>query len=215
MLFRKPLYHNNWFERECLRDIEQYIDNRFDNITFNQILIKESDQNNKLQMSRLQKDKVLEGIWSDEYQKLARFLIIEVYLPIITRNERHVLIRDRMYFMVWQGVLWRWLERDNSYQYVVDDQEEQRCLIQNLHTELGYRGLEITFKQINTGYWWKGMYKDVREAFRSCLDCQAKDLKKPIELYQFIVLQPAIFTKWHIDIQYIPNYKGFKYLLEI
>ncbi len=47
ILFRKPPHHNNWLERERLEDIEQYIDNRLDNITLNQTLIKESDQNDK------------------------------------------------------------------------------------------------------------------------------------------------------------------------
>ncbi len=99
-LSRKPLHYNDWFERERLGDVEQYIDNRLDSITLNQILIEESDQNDKSQTNRPQKDKVLEGIWSDEYQKLARFLVIGVYLPTITRNERCALIRGRMYFIV-------------------------------------------------------------------------------------------------------------------
>ncbi len=213
-LSRKPPHHNDWLERERLGDMEQYIDNRLDSITLNQTLIEESDQNDKPQTSRPQEDKVLEGTWSDEYQKLARFLVTGVYPPTITRNERRALIRGRMHFMVRQGALWRRPERDNPHRRVVDDQEEQRRLIQNLHTELGHRGLEVTFKRISTGYWWKGMYKDVREALRSCLDCQARDPKRPIEPHRFTAPQPAIFTKWHIDIQHMPNCKGFKYLLE-
>ncbi len=124
VLFRKSPHHNDWFEWECLRDMEQYIDNRLDSIIFNQILIKESDQNNKSQMNRLQEDKILEDIWSDEYQKLTRFLVTGVYPPTITRNERYALIRDRMHFMVRQGAFWRRSERNNPHQYVMDDQEE-------------------------------------------------------------------------------------------
>ncbi len=60
-LSKKPPHYNNWLEQKHLEDMEQYIDNRLDNIMFNQTLIEESDQNDKPQTNRLQENKILEG----------------------------------------------------------------------------------------------------------------------------------------------------------
>ena len=96
-------------------------------------------------------------------------------------------------------------------QVVITDTQFQKKIMQNLHEELGHRGMNETYRRIKLRLWWPNMRRIVKQWDKSCLPCQQRSSAKHMELKQSTGAQ-TIFGRISIDTVHIKAGK-WKYLV--
>jgi hypothetical protein len=56
-------------------------------------------------------------------------------------------------------------------QIVISKDTYQEKLLQKVHEELGHQGIEETYQQLVTRFWWPGLKKKVKKWVQSCEAC--------------------------------------------
>ena len=88
---------------------------------------------------------------------------------------------------------------------VIDDMETKNQILKEFHDTFwaGHRGIWITYNKIKERYWWKGLYKDVKDFVAFCVDCQLQSkVCYRDELHPTYPL--AIHFQWVIDLVAMP-----------
>ena len=115
-------------------------------------------------------------------------------------------------FFVRDGYLFRKATKAMPARRVLDRTETQAALIQEIHEQLGHKGIQTTFGAISQRYWWSGMYRQVAKQLGPCLACQKlRGVRKEAELNT--TFSQAMWTWWTIDITYMPQVQGKGYLV--
>lgn len=155
--------------------------------------------------------------WSEDSQHIAQFLVYgefpsTLHLPN-TKEARAYFKKEASYFCVQHETLWRRPERNFLQRRVIDKLEARRNAIRDLHAKYGHRGRDSTYHRIAQQYWWKGMYRDIKEAVKCCPQCEKLGDRK--------VADPQLFTPgtdilvtWVIDVQFMPRQNGFIGIVE-
>ncbi|KAE8822182.1 hypothetical protein HRS9139_10445 [Pyrenophora teres f. teres] len=95
---------------------------------------------------------------------------------------------------------------------VVDGEDLQAALIQEIHEQLGHKGIQTTFGAVCQRYWWDGMYRQVAKQLGPCKVCQTmRGTRKEAELNS--TYSRAMWSWWTVDITHMPRVRGRTYLL--
>lgn len=95
---------------------------------------------------------------------------------------------------------------------VIDDPDIQAALIQELHEQLGHKGIQTTFGAISERYWWEGMYRQVAKQLGPCATCQhMQGSRKETEMST--TFSRALWSWWTVDVTYMPKDHGRSYLI--
>ena len=98
-------------------------------------------------------------------------------------------------------------------QLVITNQETQNKILQEMHEELGHRGIKETYKRINLRFWWPSMKQQVKTWIQSCQACQKRSSDLPKELGMATV-QGTLFQRVSMDAVHIKAGK-WKYLIVV
>lgn len=116
-------------------------------------------------------------------------------------------------FFMQDRYLYRRPTKGNILILVVDDPQEKRRIIAEMHIHTGHRKVRSTYEKIKIKWFWHGMYRMIKEMIRVCPTCQEFDSIRPVERsIPAAPLQPMM--KIHLDSQYMPKDKGCQYLME-
>jgi hypothetical protein len=143
---------------------------------------------------------------------------IAVFLTTLTRPNRlrgsalRKWTKQAARFFVREGYLFKKATKSMPTRRVVDRSETQAALIQEVHEQLGHKGIQTTFGAISERYWWEGMYRQVAKQLGPCGTCQRiRGGRKEAELNT--TFSRALWTWWTIDITYMPKVQGKGYLI--
>lgn len=121
-----------------------------------------------------------------------------------TKNAAKFFVRDRYLF--------RKATKAMPVRRVLDGDDLQAAVIQEIHEQLGHKGIQATFGALSHRYWWEGMYRQVAKQLGPCLACQRiKGSRKEAELNS--TYSRAMWSWWTIDITHMPKVQGKTYLV--
>ena len=126
-------------------------------------------------------------------------------------------IRKKSYgFLLKEGFLWkRPRKRGHVPLRVVDTKGEKLRILQHYHDSdmAGHKGVQSTYEKIQELYWWRGIYKDVRQYVETCEVCQLySKIRHRDELHPTHPLY--LHFQWVLDIVHMPRgVRGTKYLV--
>jgi hypothetical protein len=99
-------------------------------------------------------------------------------------------------------------------QIVVPDAPGLRArIIGAIHTELGHSASLRTYQAVSERFCWNGMYMDVREKLRKCVECQfhaKRAAKAPLAGHTEADECAEVIA---IDVMHLPDVEGYKYML--
>ena len=143
--------------------------------------------------------------------KAARKLILE--------SEDHILDEGVLYHL--------WYPRapghrnDRVIKQLVVPVQLRNDVLLSFHDSLiggAHQGIERTYSIIRERYYWPGMYADIAQYVRSCLDCQqSKQTHRPTRPPLHPLPHPNLFQRLHIDFlgPLETSKEGYKYILLI
>ena len=122
----------------------------------------------------MEASKPLEDLYSEESQKIAKWLVTlrrpeEMNTKEFKRFKRHALK-----FLVRNRQLFRRQSKNVPMRRVVDDEATQREIIESLHNRSGHRGREGTYQRVSNRYWWLRLWDQISWHVKSCLQCQQR-----------------------------------------
>ena len=94
---------------------------------------------------------------------------------------------------------------------VIFDLEKRQSIMQHAHEKLGHRGVYGVFYHLRDRFFWPHLYQDVKHHVSSCHECQLWSTKK-VEVSPTIRIPATIFSKIYVDILFMPNVRGYKYI---
>lgn len=119
-----------------------------------------------------------ERVYLNEAKYIGEDLILRKYLVLLRRPdgltdlEYQQLRRKSKSFFVRDGYLYK--KRKRVPRQVVGLREQKLKVMVELHDEAGHRGRVATYDTIKRHYQWKGMYADVEEWVKTCVECQKR-----------------------------------------
>jgi len=153
---------------------------------------------------------------SEEYQDSSEE--IAVFLTKLKRPKRlrgtelRQWTKEASKYFVREKHLFRKASKSMPARRVIDNPEVQAALIQEIHEQLGHKGIQTTFGATNERYWWKGMYRQIAGQLGPCETCQRmRGRRKEAELST--TYSRTLWTWWTVDITHMPKVRGKKYLI--
>jgi RNase H-like domain found in reverse transcriptase/Integrase zinc binding domain/Reverse transcriptase (RNA-dependent DNA polymerase) len=158
-----------------------------------------------------------ERVYLDEAEYMGEDLMLGKYLVSLRRpdgltdSEYQQLRRKSKSFFVRDGYLYKKGKR--VPRRVVGLQEQRLKVMEELHDEAGHRGRVATYEHIKRRYQWKGMYSDVEEWVKTCVECQKRSqLRYEEELHP--TWSVMVWDKVGMDIVLMPKADdGSEYLV--
>jgi hypothetical protein len=147
----------------------------------------------------------------DEFQHIGRFLDSLMYPPNTNAKERKLLRLRAQKFLLREGRLYKRASRQFHDREVVLLPERREEILQELHDELGHRGVRETYGRVVTRYWWPGLLHSVEQYVKSCLLCQLRSPRKETEKRR-PGRPTGLFKSWSFDVIHV-KYGRFPYLL--
>ncbi len=133
-----------------------------------------------------------EGISTAEYQALRQ-------------KSKGFLIRDGHLFK-------RSRKRGQPPRRVVSLPDQRSEIVQQVHDEIGHRGVNSTFERVSRRYQWKGMFEDVASYVKSCPECQRRkrnQLQEPLHP----TFTSYVWEKIGVDVVYMPPTGNYKFIV--
>ena len=163
-----------------------------------------------------------EALPFEENQYEGRLRDIGIYLSTLRRQEGWMDktfkdIRHQSYgYLLKDAFLWKRPKRNDGVPLrVIGDMETKNQILKKFHDTFwaGHRGIWATYDKIKERYWWKGLYKDVKDFLASCVDCQLQSkVRYRDELHPTYPF--AIHFQWIIDLVVMPlGLWGMMYLV--
>jgi hypothetical protein len=153
----------------------------------------------------------LEGKWSEESRRVARFLTTFV-VPFDLKTRSAIRsFKTRTLNFVRKGKLW---QRPNNSKFepklIDDDVSECKKILEELHHKVGHKGRDETYRRIHKLYFRRGLYKDVQGWIQACSECQKWDPRRFEEPAPYTQPSALPWARWSLDIQYLPGQGGKK-----
>lgn len=157
-----------------------------------------------------------ESLYSGELLLIGRYLCtLEADKEWTTEEFKR--IRKKAYnFLLKEGFLWKRPKKKGHIPLrVIDTQEEKLQILQYCHDMdvAGHKGVHSTYEKVKELYWWRGVYKDVRQYVETCEVCQLySKVRHRDELHPTHPLY--LHFQWVLDIVHMPQgVRGAKYLV--
>lgn len=152
--------------------------------------------------------------WSTHSQELATYLTTGS-LPdrLTTATQRRIYRNQALQFFVYENCLWKRTKPPYWIRRCIDNFDDQKRLLQESHIRLGHRGRDSTYHRIAAQYYWKNLYKDVKDALKSCEPCQRTRDGRSREEHCYNEARD-ILTSWVLDVQFMPDDNRFKAIVE-
>ena len=185
-------------------DVDAYFDSKIYSITY--------DTLDTLQ--------VIGRVWLLQGEYEGSDLMLGQYLETMQRpeglseTEYRELKRKSKGFLVRDGLLFkRSRKRGMPPKRVLGRRQQRLDAIRGIHDEVAHRGVPTTFENVSRRYQWKGLYEDVREFVKSCLECQKRArIRYEEPLHPTFSL--TALEKIGIDVVFMPETKdGFKFIV--
>ena len=118
---------------------------------------------------------LLEGEYDGQDLLLGQYLETLQRPDNISDQQFQQLRKKSPLFFVRDGLLFKrsW-KRGLPSRRVLGRREERLEAIRSLHDEKGHRGKQTTYENISRRYQWKGMYEDVANYVKTCVECQKR-----------------------------------------
>lgn len=152
-------------------------------------------------------DRILDAIFSDESEKIARWLTRLQKPPGLVGSSLTAFKKKACKHLVQDDQLYRRRRTGEQPALVIDDLERRRAILRACHEELGHRGRESTYHHIKRRYHWEGLYLDVVKHIKTCPECQARDpvrIEEPLQA----TMMSQLFRRINMDVTYMPPADG-------
>ena len=203
-LSRKPPGPSDLEDLENEGDIDDWID---DQINSQEWLVCPVEEGEEEQEQRL------EDGYSELHQSVANFLLNGMQRPEGLKGAEWTKFRRyALKFLVRGRHLFKRATKNIPLRRVVDSEEERESILDACHEQQGHPGLERTYRLIADRYWWDKSYHTVKEYVLKCHECQAATKRRQYEGV-FPTCPMGLFSKINVDVAYMPELQGFKYLV--
>ena len=166
------------------------------------------------QMGELQEE--YEDVYVQEELYEGRDLLIARFLATLKRPEG---LTDREFKNLWKTASKFFLRKGILYRrpktltelpkVVISKTEHKEQLIQEIHKELGHKGWQATFGNLNARYWWAAIEKDVRQHVMTCEACQRWEGQRYTEKPKATWVR-ALWERIYIDVVFLgTGYNGY------
>ena len=183
-------------------DLEPFID---------KILDKHDESGSVLNIESNQ-PRILVDEYDEKSEEIAMYLL-SLQRPSRLRGEPlRRWIKQAARFFVRERYLFRKATKTKPVRRVLDGEDLQAALIQEIHEQLGHKGIQTTFGAVSQRYWWEGMYRQVAKQLGPCLACQKmRGTRQEAELSS--TYSRALWSWWTIDITHMPKVQNRTYLV--
>jgi hypothetical protein len=157
-------------------------------------------------------EKVLEEGYSEDSQKIARFLTTLRKPSGMGRGEFRAFKKRAVKYAVIDKQLYRLGSKNVPSRIVIDAEAKRREILKELHEECGHKGRESTYRKVADRYYWEGCFEDTKKFVASCAECQFRD---PLRLEEALypTYTSAMWVKVGLDIVHMPPCQGKEYLV--
>ena len=157
-----------------------------------------------------------EDLYSGEFLLIGRYLSTLEADESWTEDESKKIRKKAYGFILKEGFLWkRPKKRGHIPLRVVDTEGEKLQILQQSHDSdmAGHKGVQATYEKVRALYWWRSVYKDVRQYVETCEICQLySKVRYRDELHPTYPLH--LHYQWSLDIVHMPRgVRGAKYLV--
>ena len=150
--------------------------------------------------------------YSEESIAIAHYLTTLRMPSHMTAKEFRRFKKNALSFMVHRGHLFKRASKNMPLRRVIDSEVDRARILRAAHEESGHRGREGTYRRVADRYWWQDLSARVASYVKTCKECQMRDGRRMEE-----ALHPTwVSVMWQkvcVDITYMPQVKGFKYLV--
>ena len=195
-------------------DIDEWVLAQMDPMQINKVgkVRKAGRAESSLSLAQ-QKELPLRGQYSEESQRIARFLTTVERPPEMEDPKAFYRFKKKaLYYTVVDGQLYRRGGKGQPMRLVVDSPEERRKVISSCHNELGHKGRESTYRRVFTRFFWDRCYNDCKEYVQSCVYCQKREATRTEEAL-YPMWASALWEKVGLDVTYMPTDGGKKALV--
>ena len=183
-------------------DIEDFIDAELGALSIAPIQVEEDDA----------ADGILEDGYSEESQRIARYLMMLCKPEGMSRAEFRAFKRRALWYAVMDKQLYFTGSKNIPSRIVVDLLKKRTQILKELHDECGHKGRESTYRKVANRYYWETCYQDTKAFIASCKRCQFRDPRRQEE-----ALHPTwtsvMFEKIGLDVVHMPSCNGKNYLV--
>ena len=156
----------------------------------------------------------LDDSYSEESQRIARYLTTLEKPNDLSRAEFRALVRKAINYSVRDRTLWKNASKSYPPRLVLDAEDQRTAVLTEIHDGTGHAGRESTYHRVADRYYWEGCYEDVRKFVASCKPCQHKSKLRQEEAL-FPMKAVPLFHSLAIDVVYLPDCYGYKCLVVV
>ena len=214
-LSRRPATEEELCEQALERDIDDFIAAE---ISFLRVAVSPVDTMISVEIPATgdpaRSSRVLGESYSDESERIAKFLTTLQRPPEMSRSEFSMFKKKALKFVVQDGHLfYRGHGRDLVMRRVLDRVEDRERALQSVHNELAHKGREATYNLLAKRYYWPGLYEETAKFVRCCFECQARD---PVRTFE--PTQPThplqLWERWFVDTTPAPNENDYRSMVQ-
>lgn len=200
-LSRKPPGPSDLEQAENEEDIDAWVDGQINAVEWIACPVETVEE------------QVLEDGYSEYHQMVGQFLLNGMQRPEGLKGREWTKFRQyALKFLVRGGHLFKRATKNVPLRRVVDSEEERENILNSCHEEQGHPGIERTYRLIADRYWWEKSYGAIKEYVLKCHECQAAT-KRRLQEGVFPTCPMGLFSKINVDIAYMPELRGYKYLV--
>jgi hypothetical protein len=213
-LSRRARHPSDDVDDALQEDIDEWVLAQMDPLQINKVdKVRKAVGTASLPSPARQKELPLRGQYSEESQRIARFLTTVKRPPEMKDPKAFYRFKKKaLCYTVAGEQLYRRGGKGRPMRLVVDSPEERRKVISSCHDELGHKGRESTYRRVATRFFWDRCYLDCKEYVQSCVCCQKREATRTEEAL-YPTWASALWEKVGLDVTYMPTDGGKKALV--
>jgi transposase InsO family protein len=210
-LSRRPVAEEDEEEKEEEAKDDEWMEYAIDAYAYLQSLPKWSCGEVRV-MSGAKKEKPKGDIDAkeDELKKIFDFLRYTRRPDGMTDEEFKRFYRKATRFFHVNDHLWKRHPAGRHQQVLFGDQ--QRRALDEMHRQIGHRGIQATYLSITERFWWPNIYQSVVDFVRSCHQCQVHSTQK-VSLPVTVSEPYGLWRKVYLDAMVMPKAHGYRYII--
>jgi hypothetical protein len=124
--------------------------------------------------------------------------------PVFDKPQKHAhFIQQATRYMIHEGQMLRRNKTGSPLKVILDPQKRLQILNQ-VHNDLGHRGVQPAWEILKIRFYWPKLYNDIQHHVVSCHRCQVRSTKK-LEIPLTVATPVALFQTVYIDIMMMPE----------